>query len=120
MSYLYTVFLSGGENLTNMDKEKDIERREGEVSGETAAAPREKHILVWASVVLAVIAWIVLLWSDGYVALAVAVLACVAGFLGAARGGRPQKRLAIAAIIASMVLVVVLAAFLIVIKVGLG
>lgn len=103
-----------------MDKEKDIERREEAAPAETVVASGRKHIFVWISVALAVMAWLVLLWSNGYVALAVAVLACVAGFLGAARGGRPEKRLAVAAIIASMVLVVVLAAFLIVIKVGLG
>lgn len=107
-------------NLTDMDKEKDIERREEFASVDTGAVASRRHMFVWVALVLAVVAWIVLMCSNGYVALGLAVLACAAGFWGAMGSERAMKRLAIAAIIAAMVLVVVLAAFLIVIKIGLG
>lgn len=103
-----------------MDKEKDIERREGAATASPEAPAANRHVFVWVALALAVIAWLVLMWSNGYVAMAVAILACAAGFWGASGSGKGMKRLAIAAIIAAMVLVVVLAAFLIVIKVGLS
>lgn len=107
-------------NLTDMDKEKDIKQGEGVATVHPVDKPARRHLYVWVAVVLAVVAWMVLLWSNGYVALAVAILSCIAGFWGASRSDRNMKRLAIAAIIAAMVLVVVLAAFLIVLKIGLS
>jgi len=103
-----------------MDKEKDIERREGVASAGPEAVSGRRHALVWVALALAVVAWLVLVWGNGYVAMAVAILACVAGFRTISDSGRSMKRLAIAAIIAAMVLVVVIAAFLIVVKVGLS
>ncbi len=103
-----------------MDTKKDIERREGPVSVDAGTTAPRRHVFVWVAVALAIIAWIILMWSNGYVALGVAVAACAAGFWGASDSGRGMKRLAIAAIIAAMVLIVVLAAFLIVIKIGLS
>ena len=50
----------------------------------------------------------------------VAVLAAVVGFMSLPGRSRAVKSLAITAVIASLVLVVVLAAFLVVIKVGLS
>lgn len=50
----------------------------------------------------------------------VAVLAAVVGFMSLPGRSRTVKSLAITAVIASLVLVVVLAAFLVVIKVGLS
>ena len=103
-----------------MDKERDIERREESASVDAGTSGSRRHALVWVALALAVLAWLVLVWSNGYVALALGVLACAAGFWGASDSEKAMKRLAIAAIIAAMVLVVVLAAFLIVIKIGLG
>jgi len=107
-------------NLTDMDKERDIERREESASVDAGTSGSRRHAFVWVALALAVLAWLVLVWSNGYVALALGVLACAAGFWGASDSEKAMKRLAIAAIIAAMVLVVVLAAFLIVIKIGLG
>lgn len=107
-------------NLTDMDKERDIERREESASVDAGASGSRRHAFVWVALALAVLAWLVLVWSNGYVALTLGVLACAAGFWGASDSEKAMKRLAIAAIIAAMVLVVVLAAFLIVIKIGLG
>ncbi|MDE6563977.1 MAG: hypothetical protein K2L92_04030 [Muribaculaceae bacterium] len=103
-----------------MDKERDIERREESASVDAGTSGSRRHAFVWVALALAVLAWLVLVWSNGYVALALGVLACAAGFWGASDSEKAMKRLAIAAIIAAMVLVVVLAAFLIVIKIGLG
>lgn len=106
--------------MTDMDKEKDIEHPVESTTEKVSAAPRDKKIAVWIAVLLAVVAWVVLLWGNGYVALGVALVACVAGFWGAAGNENAMRRLATAAIIAAMVLVVVLAAFLVVLKIGLG
>lgn len=103
-----------------MDKERDIERREESASVDAGTSGSRRHAFVWVALALAVLAWLVLVWSNGYVALALGVLACAAGFWGASDSEKNMKRLAITAIIAAMVLVVVLAAFLIVIKIGLG
>ncbi|MDE5631339.1 MAG: hypothetical protein K2I54_00775 [Muribaculaceae bacterium] len=103
-----------------MDKERDIERREESASVDAGTSGSRRHAFVWVALALAVLAWLVLVWSNGYVALVLGVLACTAGFWGASDSEKAMKRLAIAAIIAAMVLVVVLAAFLIVIKIGLG
>lgn len=103
-----------------MDKERDIERREESASVDAGTSGSRRHAFVWVALALAVLAWLVLVWSNGYVALALGVLACAAGFWGASDSEKAMKRLAITAIIAAMVLVVVLAAFLIVIKIGLG
>ena len=103
-----------------MDKERDIERREESASVDAGTSGSRRHAFVWVALALAVLAWLVLVWSNGYVALVLGVLACAAGLWGASDSEKAMKRLAIAAIIAAMVLVVVLAAFLIVIKIGLG
>lgn len=76
--------------------------------------------MAWISVVLALLAWAMLMWVNGYVAMVVAVLAAVVGFMSLPGRSRTVKSLAITAVIASLVLVVVLAAFLVVIKVGLS
>ena len=106
--------------MTDMDKEKDIEHPVESTTEKVSAAPRDKKIAVWIAVLLAGVAWVVLLWGNGYVALGVALVACAAGFWGAAGNENAMRRLATAAIIAAMVLVVVLAAFLVVLKIGLG
>ncbi len=76
--------------------------------------------MAWISVVLALLAWAMLMWVNGYVAMVVAVLAAVVGFMSLPGRSRAGESLAITAVIASLVLVVVLAAFLVVIKVGLS
>lgn len=76
--------------------------------------------LAWVSVALAVVSWILLLFSNGYVALGAGIAAVVAGFIAATRNERTLRRVAITATIATVVLVAVLASFLIVIKIGLG
>lgn len=62
---------------------------------------------------IAMAAWAILIFSDGYLAMAVAAVAAVVGFIAARKGWRS---LATAAIIASLVLIVVTGAFLFVIK----
>lgn len=76
--------------------------------------------LAVAAIALTLGAWCMLMWLNGYVAMAVAVAAVVAGFVGMPGRSNVVKNIAITAIIASTVLIVVLAAFLIVIKIGLG
>lgn len=97
----------------NNDKEKDSP------AVAVPAAPTRPWA-AWLAVVLALAAWAALMWSDGYVALAVGVVAAVIGCLGAHRNTRGLRRISVAAVIASLVLVAVVAAFLIVIKIGLG
>ncbi len=97
----------------NKDKEKDTPEA-------VVAAEPHRPLPAWLAVVLALAAWATLMWVNGYVALAVGVVAAVAGCIGAHHNSRPLRRISVAAIIASVVLVTVVAAFLIVIKLGLG
>lgn len=85
-------------------------------------APKEnrKSAIAWTALVLAVISWCMLFWSNGYVALAVAVLAVVAGFAACSHNASALRRLAITALIAALVLIVVVSAYLIVLKVGMS
>ncbi len=79
-----------------------------------------RHTIVWLATALAIAAWCLLLWSNGYAALAVGVVACAAAFIGASGSSRAMRRLATSAIIASLVLIVVVTAFIIVLKIGLS
>lgn len=104
----------------NNDKEKNISSATEAPESTAVSAARRSPVWVWVAVVLALAAWVTLMWVDGYVALGLGVAGIVSGFVAARRNELALRRLAIAAIIASMVLVVVLAAFLIVIKIGLS
>lgn len=87
---------------------------------EVEATPARSPIMAWIAVALTLAAWATLIWVDGYVAMAVAAAAVIVGFLAVSGRSTAVKNLAITAIIAATVLLVVLAAFLIVIKIGLG
>jgi len=95
-------------------EEKDIKQ---EVS---RPAARHTHLWVWLSVVSALTAWALLAWFDGYAAMTVAAAGIVTGFIGTRRSSLPMKRLAITAIIASTVLLVVVAAYITVLRIGLS
>ncbi len=84
----------------------------------TATAYRSPA-LAWVAVGLTLLAWALLMCVNGYVAMAVAAVGVVAGFFALPGRSRAARNLAVTAIIACMVLLVVLAAFIIVIKVGL-
>lgn len=99
---------------------KNISVPESENSNVNVAVAYRNPLVAWIAVALAVLSWAILMWSNGYVALAVAALGVAVGFFGA-HGARPAvRRLAVAAIIASAVLLVVLASFIIVIEVVMG
>ncbi len=87
---------------------------------ETPAVPARSPLMAWIAVALTLAAWATLIWVDGYAAIAVAAVAVIVGSLSVSGRSTPVKNLAITAIIAATVLLVVLAAFLIVIKIGLG
>ena len=91
---------------------------EGEAA--SAHATHCKPTMAWISLVLAIASWCILLWLNGYVALFAAILAAVAGFMGASHASTATRRLATTAIIAAMVLIVVVASYLIVLKIGLS
>lgn len=86
----------------------------------------EQHSPAWhsyfaiAALILAIAAWALLIWSNGYVACAVGAVAVVCGFLGAHAGHGALRNAAVTAIIAATVLLVVVLAFLIVLKIGLS
>lgn len=77
-------------------------------------------LMAWIALALTLLAWAMLMTVNGYVAMAVAAAGVAVGFLGLPGRSRGVRNLAITAIIACMVLLVVLTAFIIVIKVGLG
>ncbi|MBJ2161162.1 MAG: hypothetical protein JFR39_03550 [Muribaculaceae bacterium] len=84
------------------------------------SAPRKGNKFAWIALALTIGAWCALMWSNGYVALAVGALAVTSGFIGLRGSSINIKRLSITAIIASTVLIVILVAFLIVIKIGMA
>lgn len=94
-----------------MTEVNEIPQKEEEpvAKGETAG----QRLPALIAAVVAVCAWVFLIVSNGYAAMGVAAMATVLGFYAAHKGWRT---LATAAIIASLVLIVVTGAFLIVIN----
>lgn len=86
---------------------------------DTAAAPTGAG-WAWTAIVLAILAWVLLMVSNGYVAITAGGVATVMSIVALCRSYGAMHRLAVTALIASLVLVVVLGAFIMVIKVGLG
>lgn len=76
--------------------------------------------LAWVALALAVSAWVLLMLTNGYVSLVAAVVAAVAGFLALPGRSRLARHIAVTAIIASLVLVVVITAFIIVIRITMA
>ncbi len=103
-----------------MNDNIDIKSHES-VEKVTPAGTGGRHrFCVWASLLLAVAAWLVLWFGNGYVSIAVALIACVVGFFGICGNKSGIRRLAVAAVIAAIVLMVVVAAYLMVLKIGLA
>lgn len=106
--------------MTDIQK-NNIEEPEQGTKTKTSAA---KKWPVWISLVLAVLSWMALMVIkgdySGYIALALGLAAVVAGFRGAYVNERSLRRAAITATVAAGVLVVVLASFIVVIKICLS
>ena len=98
---------------TKDNNEKNITEKPSETQ-------KTNRALAWISVLLAILSWILLMLPNGYTALGVGIAAAIAGFIAATKNESNLRRLSITATIAAVVLVVVLASFIIVIKVGLG
>ncbi|MDE5627972.1 MAG: hypothetical protein K2I69_00230 [Muribaculaceae bacterium] len=81
---------------------------------------RASNLCVWLACLLCIISWCTLIWSNGYAALALAVCSVALGFIGAHGNSTGYKRFATTSIIASTVLLVIVAAYLMVLKFGLG
>lgn len=107
--------------MTEKDKDNKAAAADAQPQpeGTSAAKTHRSPALAWIALAITVLAWVVLMTVNGYVALAVAAVGVVAGFFAMPGRSRGARNLAITAIIAAMVLIVVLSAFLIVIKVGL-
>lgn len=110
-----------------MDDKQDIEPRQPEAKGsekERVELDNEEHYrspaLAWISVALTLGAWVVLMLANGYAAMAIAAAAVIAGFFAMPGRSRAVRNLAITSVIAAIVLLVVLTAFIIVIKIGLA
>lgn len=76
-------------------------------------------VLAWSAAGVALAAYILLLITSGIIAMIVAAAGLVLGFIAANKTKGALHRLAVTAIIASAVLVAVLAAFVLVIRLGL-
>jgi hypothetical protein len=83
--------------------------RKGDNVGRTGT--RKYSYWALASFIVTVIAWICLMWQ-GYVALAIAVMGSVAGFMGVKARRGILRYLAITSVIASLVLIVVMLSFI--------
>lgn len=99
-----------------MSETKDTDR---EKTARNENGCYRSQALAWISLALTVAAWLTLMFTDGYAAMAVAAAALIVGFLSMRGSSRAIRNIAITAVIASMVLLVVLTAFIIVIKIGL-
>jgi len=77
-------------------------------------------LLLISSAVTALVAWAALMWIDGFAALGLGVLSVLLGAFGMRGCSRGWRNLGVTAIICSTVLIVVVAAFLIVVKIGLS
>lgn len=89
-----------------------------EAAAETPATARTRRCAAaaWIAVVLAVAAWLVLMYGNGYAAIATGVVAIGTSIWGIASNSGALRRLSIAALIASTVLTVVVGAFIGIIK----
>lgn len=103
--------------MTDNTKNIDPSAPSGAVA---ATSGKSRSYLAWTSLAISIIAWATLLWFNGYIALLCAVVAAVAGFVGLHRSAPAPRRAAITAIIASVVLIAVVTAYLVVIKIGLS
>ena len=103
-----------------MAKIEDKDKNTAATTESRVKTNKTDRTLAWVSVALAVLSWILLMFSNGYIALGAGITAVVAGFIAATRNERTLRRVAITATIAAVVLVAVLVSFLIVIKIGLG
>lgn len=84
------------------------------------AAEKKSGWLPLAALILAVAAWVTLAYYTGYAAVIVALLAIIAGAFACRRPAGPWRNTAITAIIAAAVLIIVVLAFIIVLKIGLA
>lgn len=103
-------------------QEKPVAQEPQAAEAAASAAPAVANWHTWMAAlaaVLAIAAWVVLC-INGYAALGVGVCAFVTACLGLHAHTRPWRNLATTALIASGVVLVVLAAFLIVIFWGLN
>lgn len=100
----------------NIDKKENNNKH---VTETPVIQPHGTPTLAWISLMLALLAWASLFWFNGYVALVLAIASAACGFAGIPRRTASVRRFAITAIIAAMVLTVVVASYLIVIKIGL-
>lgn len=93
---------------------------DGMNSVDATATTRTPRLLAWLSIVTALLSYLLLLITNGIVAMCVAAVSLVLGFIAAARSRGALRRLAITAIIASAVLLAVVGAFVMVIRFGLN
>lgn len=103
----------------NTDKEQSTEDKDRTTTLAAPAAHRSPA-LAWLALLMSLAAWASLIWTNGYISLFIASLAAVAGFFGTIKVSNAVRRLAVTAIIAALVLIAVVSAFLIVIKIGLS
>lgn len=103
----------------NTDKAQISEEKDHATTLAAPAAHRSPA-LAWLALLMSLAAWASLIWTNGYISLLIAALAAVAGFFGTIKVSTAVRRLAVTAIIAALVLIAVVSAFLIVIKIGLS
>ncbi|MDE6467352.1 MAG: hypothetical protein K2L28_00440 [Muribaculaceae bacterium] len=78
-----------------------------------------ERVWVWLAVALTLGAWAVLMLANGIVAVVAGIIAAAVGFIAIHRSRNGLRRIAITVTVASMVLVVVVLAFIVVIRFGL-
>ncbi len=77
-------------------------------------------VLSWASFMLVIVAWAVLIWGNGIVAFVMAALAMLFSIAALPKSKPSERRIAITTIIAALVLIIVVGAFLLGIRFALA
>ena len=100
--------------------DKNLENKEIATEQVKVTTAGKSTTLVWISSISALLAWICLIWFNGYVGIGFGLAGLVSGFAATLRSEGSPRRVAITAVVASAVVVVVLLSFLIVIKIALA
>ena len=106
--------------MTEYKIDKEHAATENEIpEGAAVKNPAPGRVWVWIAVVLTLAAWAVLMLANGIVAIIAGIIAAATGFIAIHRSRNGLRRIAVTVTVASMVLVVVVLAFVIVIRFGL-
>lgn len=119
-NFLY-IFAKNIKDMTTTDIHTTEPVKAPAVTETTGNSPRQdpgptagyRVALAVVAAVLTLVAWLAAMWVNGYISIGIAVVAIACGAMGCTRRAGAWRNLGITAIIASGILAIVMAAFLI-------